>query len=523
MTRTQEHTAPNIDRQTKDKRTANVLRFFVPSLARRLAQALLLLLLLAPLPTCLPDSFAQIEPAPKGPKPSIFQVEPDHSEPEGGGTVILTGNNFLVDDNDTCMVQFWDKPIHGGSLLPRLEAGLQKLEFQLPSSPHSASALDLIGQNVPITVSCNGRKSEPQKDKFSYIRKPQQLLANAQAENPALIRVEDIDNDKKQDLVVTTANNKCRIFTLKGRNDGSFEDDRTCKFGPPVYTLENVTVLALDVGLLDGDLKNQKDIIAIVRQSNGAHYIDYLFNNIMPDYQSFGMQEKIYSAFLSGSTLNIAKSASSSSALEKRPWQGWPQKYGVVNPVKPVDSPVTYYTKCGPQMVPGAIFGAAVQQDKIGFVDYELNNLSMTGIAATNPHRILCTSLDVLGGSQAVIPFGNPISSFLISDLSSRPMKTDEYKMARNITPGTYISIKAGDLDGDGKNDLAVVSDSEHGQVFLLQSHNQWQLETVETGLGVHRDVEVADLNGDRLADVVLPGTDSDGKGGVFVYLSYRP
>lgn len=536
MTRTQEHIEPNIDRQTTDKRTANALRFFVPSLAPRVVQALLLLLLLAPLPTCLPDSFAPLRPdaansdnlPPADPLPLLTGATPKTSPPEKEVEVTLTGHNFRGKDNDTCAVSFWNTELKVKPPTVRADGGQEKLVFTLPKSTHPATALELTGQAVPIKVSCGRRTSAVNSDIFSYVRKPQRLLGNAgdKATSPALIRLKDLNNDNKPDLVVTTTNDQCRIFTLIGDGKGSFNANKDCKFA----TDREATVIALDVGRLSGALEN--DVVALVRTKDDRQYIDYLFDQNREYRQEINNDKKIHAGFLSGTTLNLSVSETSSGThyLERRQWGGTLIGYGPPDRSLEIDSLASYYDKCGSVSGSMATYRAALQEDEIIFFDKEI--MKAKSFKANQPQRIVCPSLMGDSSIYAAAVLGSPMNKILVGDLSTTSITTTEYQIPENqaLKADLYIAVKSAKLNLDAENDLIVVSAAEPGKVLLLQSCLQpipncpeQRFETVTTNLGVHRDVEVADLNGDGLADVVLPGTDSDGKGGVFVYLSYRP
>lgn len=89
--------------------------------------------------------------------------------------------------------------------------------------------------------------------------------------------------------------------------------------------------------------------------------------------------------------------------------------------------------------------------------------------------------------------------------------------------------IALGDLDGDGRNDLVVVFPSGKVLVLLQGATGQW-LEEKSPELALENtdlfDVRIADLDGDKKAELILMGSPREQKpvgGGVFVFKTGRP
>jgi hypothetical protein len=86
-----------------------------------------------------------------------------------------------------------------------------------------------------------------------------------------------------------------------------------------------------------------------------------------------------------------------------------------------------------------------------------------------------------------------------------------------------YQAAAAGDLDGDGRNDIVVASTDGRVRVFLQEANGSFY-EQRNPGLDregtAFFDVKVADLDGDRRGEVILSGSPFSERpaGGVWVY-----
>lgn len=91
-------------------------------------------------------------------------------------------------------------------------------------------------------------------------------------------------------------------------------------------------------------------------------------------------------------------------------------------------------------------------------------------------------------------------------------------------SPSNYLADTAiGDLNGDGRNDVAVLAD---GRMFIYYQNSQGTLESAQ---GINTDLSlqgivIADVNNDGFADLIVSGTyyknnGTDSEGRIYVYL----
>ena len=121
----------------------------------------------------------------------------------------------------------------------------------------------------------------------------------------------------------------------------------------------------------------------------------------------------------------------------------------------------------------------------------------------------------VVGSNHSAALFGFPAD--LWGDFANSPAYLDGYPKSAGARVETSAAI--GDIDGDGKNDVAVGSDD--GNLYILSSKNgTWR--GYPTGGMVRSSPAMCDLDGDGNLDAVIVGSDS-GRLFAFNYLGQAP
>jgi hypothetical protein len=92
----------------------------------------------------------------------------------------------------------------------------------------------------------------------------------------------------------------------------------------------------------------------------------------------------------------------------------------------------------------------------------------------------------------------------------------------REVHYDNILAVAVGDIDGDGRDDIALAALKTGVRVFLQLQDGEFYEEKsgkeLDIGGAYPSDIRIADLNGDGRGEVIVMGTIGDGPGGVWIF-----